>query len=199
MLGGHAVAVCILLDCEESSLGKYRHVALGFAARPKPWLPLPIGALWIEQRASDYGYWIQFSAVNSETVAQAHMEHWGIPSFLADIDVSVKRSKVKATVSEKGEEVVRLAVNRPGPGMPGRFPLRYYARSGGEILRTEMSIDAVGREKSFLTSSHLDLCRHVRTEDLRSASIDTRNPKTVHWYDSFRTWMEEPSARFKVK
>ena len=174
-------------------------MAVGFAARPKPWLAPPLGALWLERRAGDFGYWIQYSAVSTEAAAEAHREHWGLPSFHADIDIVIKRSKMKATVTENGEEVMRLAMKRPGPGMPEHFPFRYYSRAGNEVLKTEMSVDAIGREKSFFASSELTLNRHERTEDLRVADIDLRSPLRVRWYDSYRTWMDEPVARYRVR
>ncbi len=197
--GGRVLVAAFLLDCDDTSLGRYKHFAVAFAARPKPWLAPPFGALWLERRASDFGYWIQFSAMSSEAAVEASREHWGLPSFHAGIDVSVKRSKMKAVVTEKGAEVLRLEMKRPGPGMPERFPLRYYARSGDEVLKTDMSVDAVGREKSMFASAELTLRRHERVEDLRGVSIELHDPLRVRWYDSFRTRMDEPSARFKVK
>jgi Acetoacetate decarboxylase (ADC) len=197
--GGRVLVAAFLLDCDDTTLGRYKHLAVGFAARPKPWIAAPFGALWLERRASDFGYWIQFSAVSSESAAKASVEHWGLPSFHADIDVSVKRSKMKASVSEKGAEVLRLEMKRPGAGMPERFPLRYYSRTDDEVLKTEMAVDAVGREKSMFAKGALTLRRHERVEDLRGVSIEMHDPLRVRWYDSFRTRMDEPSTRFKVK
>lgn len=197
--GGRVLVAVFLLDCDDTSLGRYRQLAVGFAARPKPWIAPPFGALWLERRASDFGYWLQFSAVSTEAACKASVEHWGLPSFHADIDISVKRSRMKAVVAEKGVEVLRLEMKRPGAGMPERFPLRYYARSGDEILKTEMTIDAVGREKAMFAKSSITLRRHERVEDLRGVSIEMHDPLRVRWYDSFRTRMDEPTARFKVK
>jgi len=197
--GGKVLTVCFLLDCMDTSIGPYKHLAVAFAARPKSWLTPPFGALWFERRASDFGYFVQFSAVSTESAAQTHREHWGLPSFHADIDVVVKRSKMKVAVAESGEDIVRMDMKRPGPGMPDRFPLRYYTRVDGEVFKTEMLVDAVGREKSLFASADLDLRRHSRAEDLRGASIELRDPLCVRWYDSFRTRMDEPVARFKVK
>ncbi|HNS96137.1 MAG TPA: acetoacetate decarboxylase family protein [Polyangiaceae bacterium] len=197
--GGRVLVAAFVLDCEDTSWGPYKHCAIAFAARPKPWLAPPLGALWLERRASDFGYWIQFSAFSSEAVVEASTQHWGLPSFHAGIDISVKRSKMKAVVSEKGAEVLRLELKRPGPGMPERFPLRYYGRSGGEVLKTEMMVDGVGREKAMFASAELVLRRHERVEQLRGVSIELQDPLRVRWYDSFRTRMDEPSARFKVK
>lgn len=197
--GGRVLAAAFLLDCDDTTLGRYKHMAVGFAARPKSWMAPPFGALWLERRASDFGYWIQFSAVSSEVAAEASREHWGLPSFHADIDVAVKRSKMKASVSEKGAEVLRFEMKRPGAGLPERFALRFYARDADEILKTDMTVDGVGREKSMFAKSALTLRRHERAEDLRSVSIETHDPLRVRWYDSFRTRMDEPNARFKVK
>ena len=102
-------------------------------------------------------------------------------------------------VTEKGAEVLRLEMKRPGAGMPERFPLRYYARTKDEILKTDMTIDAVGREKSMFAKAAITLRRHERAEDLRGVSIEMHDPIRVRWYDSFRTRMDGPSTRFKVK
>ncbi len=196
---GRVLVGALLLDCEDSTLGRYKHLTVGFAARPKPWIATPLGALWLERRASDFGYWIQFSAISTEAAVEASSHHWGLPSFLADIDISVKRTKMKAVVQEKGAEVLSLEMKRPGAGMPARFPLRYYTCDQGEILKTEMTVDTVGKEKSMFAKASLSLRRHERVEDLRGASIEMHDPLRVRWYDSFRTRMEEPSARFRVK
>ena len=197
--GGRVLVAVFLLDCEDTSLGRYRHLGVGLAARPKPWIAPPLGALWLERRASDFGYWLQFSAVSSESACKATEAFWGMPSFHADIDVVLKRSKMKASVSEKGAEVMRFEMKRPGAGLPMRFPFRIYARSGDEVLKTDMTVDAVGREKSMFASAGITLRRHERAEDLRGLSIETHDPLRARWYDSFRTRMDEPSARFKVK
>jgi hypothetical protein len=51
----------------------------------------------------------------------------------------------------------------------------------------------------MFASAELTLRRHERVEELRGASIELHDPLRVRWYDSFRTRMDEPSARFKVK
>lgn len=188
-----------LVDCDDSNWGPYKQVTVGIAARPKSWMTPPLGALWLEKRSSDYGYWVQFSAVSNQSVAEAMAEHWSIPTFHADIDVSLKRSKVKAIVQENGTELLRLEMKRPGAGMPQRFAFRTYTRADDQVLKTDMLVDAVGREKSLLSRANLTLRRHDRLEPLRSWNIHDRQSARVRWYDSLRIRADEPSVRFKIK
>ncbi|MCU0690106.1 MAG: acetoacetate decarboxylase family protein [Polyangiaceae bacterium] len=199
MRGDRVVVAAFLIDVDDATMGRYRHMGVGFAARYRPWLTPPFGAIWLERRSDDFGYWVQFSAMSTRAAVDASIAHWGFPSFLADIDIQVKRSKMNASVAEKGVEVMRMEMNRPGSDMPMRFPFRTYGRAGDEILRTETTVDSVGREKSMFISSSLTLRRHERVEDLRGVSIELHDPVEVRWYDSFRMRMDEPSARFKVK
>ncbi len=199
MRGDRVLVAVFVLDCDDATVGRYRQLAVGFAARPKSWVSPPFGALWLERRDNDFGYWMQFCAVSTEAASRAAAEHWGFPSFHADVQISVKRAKMKATVMEKGTEVLRYEMKRPGAGMPERFPLRFYGREQDEVLKTEMTVDTVGRDKSMFAKASIALRRHARVEDLRAASIELHDPLRVRWYDSFRTRMDGPIARYKVK
>lgn len=199
MRAGRGMVAVFCLDCEDSSLGRYRQFGVGIVARPRSWLAPPFGALWLERKASDVGYWMQFSAVSTPQAVEAMQENWGVSSFLADIDLTTKRSRVVASVREKGAEVLSLEVKRPGADMPLRFPFRWYARKDGHVVQSDMSVDAVGRERAVFASATLSLRRHERAEDLRGMSIEANDPLRVRWYDSFRTRMDEPVAKFKIK
>jgi len=199
MRGERVPVIVFAIDCEDAGLGKFKHVGVGFAARHKPWFSPSVAALWFERRAADFGWWMQFSAVVGDAALDAHQQTWGLPSFAADIDIQVKRSRMRTVVSERGAEVLRFEMKRPGADMPLRFPFRYYGRIGDEAVRTEMTVDAVGREKSMFISSGMTIRRHERAEDLRGVSIETNDPIEVRWYDSFRTRMDAPSVRYKVK
>lgn len=197
--GGRAVAMVMALDCEDSSIGPFRQVAVGFAARHRPWFSLPLGSRWLERKVNDFGYWVEYSANSCQDMADAEQLHWGLPSFQAEVEVQLKRSRMRAVVREKGVEMMQFEMKRPGPAMPIHFPFRLYSRQEHEILRTEMSVDALGRERSLLISSHMQLHRHERVEKLRSVSIEFDTPLEARWYDSFRTRREAPSARLRLK
>lgn len=193
-----AVVGVWLIDCEESDWGAYRHLVVGVASRVKSWMAPPLGGLWFGQRASDFGFWVHLSLVSSDEVAKACARYWSLPSVAANIDVTLKRSKVRAVVAEGQADVLELEMKRPGAGMPQRFPWRYYARQGDEVVRADMFIDAVGSEKSLLASAKLNLLRHETVEPMRTWFIRTGSPISVRWYDSLRLRIEEPCARFRI-
>jgi hypothetical protein len=197
--GEKGVVLVAAFEHEDSSLGAWKHVMIGIACRHKPWFTPPLGALMLERRSSDYGYYVPFAATSSEAASQALSETWGEPSFVADINVALKKSKVRFSVEEKGVEVLRFDMKRPGEDLPLHFPLRVYCRQGQDVLRSEMSVDAIGREKSFLASASVVLQRHERVESLRMLEIDADSPLEVRWYDSFRGRMDAPTARYRVK
>ena len=200
MRGGRVPVIAFAIDCDDSPLGKFKHVGVGFAARCKPWFNPSLAALWFERKAEDFGWWMQFSAVSgSDDAVAAHAQTWGLPAFRADIDVQIKRARMKATVVEKGVEILKFEMKRPGEDMPLRFPMRTYGRIDADVVRTDMTVDAVGRERSIFISSGLTFRRHERIEDVRGVSIETNDPLEVRWYDSYRTRMDAPSARFRVK
>lgn len=197
--GGKGVVAAAVFEYEDTSVGPYTEAWIAFAVRHRPWINLPIGSMYLERRASDFGYWVQVMATSSPEVQAAHASTWGYPSFTGDVRVSPRRSKMRAVVSENGVEIFQLDIKRPGAGLPIHFPLRTYGRQGEELVRSEMSVDAIGHERQWFTSAKLTLQRHERVEPLRMLSIETSDPIEVRWYDSFRTRMDGPSARFKAK
>ncbi|MBI5533157.1 MAG: acetoacetate decarboxylase family protein [Deltaproteobacteria bacterium] len=197
--GGRGVVSVGVIDYEETSIGPFTEAIIGFAARHRPWFNLPVGSMYLERRASDFGYWTQVLATSSDKVRVLEEETWGYPSFASDVRVVLKRSKMRTVVTENGAEIFQFEMKRPGAGLPIHFPYRTYSRLGDEILRTEVSVDAIGHEKQWFTSAKLTMHRHERVESLRALSIDCTNPIEVRWYDSFRGRMDAAGARFKAK
>jgi hypothetical protein len=155
--------------------------------------------MYLERRASDFGYWTQVLATSSEEVRSIEASTWGYPSFTGDVRVALKRSKMRTVVAENGAEIFQFEMKRPGAGLPIHFPYRTYSRLGDEILRSETLVDAIGHEKQWFTSAKLTLHRHERVESLRALSIDSTDPIEVRWYDSFRGRIDVAGARFKAK
>lgn len=197
--GGRGVVAAAVFEHEDTTIGPYSEAWIAFAVRHRPWFSLPIGSMYLERRASDFGYWVHTMACSTKEVRTMQTETWGYPCFAGDLRVTSRRSKVRAEISENDADVFQFDMKRPGAGMPIHFPLRTYSRLGDDIVRTEMSVDAIGHERQWFTSAKLTLQRHERVEPLRMLSIETNNPIEVRWYDSFRTRMEGPSARFKAK
>lgn len=196
---GRGVVSVALIDYEDTSVGPFTEAMIGIAARHKPWFHLPLGSMYLERRASDFGYFSIFLASSSEDVRQLQHSTWGLPSFGAELRVQVKRSKMRAVISEQGAEILQFEMKRPGAGLPMHFPLRTYSRLNDEILRSEMMVDAIGREKKWLASARLTLQRHERVEGLRALSIEATVPMEVRWYDSYRGRIDLPAARFRVR
>jgi hypothetical protein len=197
--GARGVVSVGVIEYEDTSVGPFSEAIIGFAARHRPWLSLPMGSMYLERRASDFGYFTQFLATSSEEMRQLQQSTWGFPSFAADVRVQVKRSKMRAVVSEQGAEILQFEMKRPGAGLPMHFPLRTYSRLGEEILRSEMTVDAIGHEKQWFASAKLTLQRHERVEGLRALSIEATDPIEARWYDSFRGRIDVAAARFRVR
>jgi hypothetical protein len=193
------VVVAALFDFEESSIGSFRELAVGFAVRYRPWLSLPFGAMLLERRATDFGWWLQVVSVSTEAAREAAVRHWGLAAFVGDVQVLAKRARLRASLTEGGHEVLGLEMKRPGPGMPMHFPFRVYSRLGSDVLRSDSTVDAIGREKSLLASAKLVLHRHERVEGLRALNIALTSPMQVRWYDAYRTRLEGPAARYRLK
>ena len=54
-----------VLEYQDTSVGPYTEAVIGFAARHRPWFNLPIGSLYLERRAGDFGYFTQILATSS--------------------------------------------------------------------------------------------------------------------------------------
>jgi hypothetical protein len=106
---------------------------------------------------------------------------------------------MRTVILDNDVEIFQFDMKRPGAGLPIHFPYRTYSRLGGEILRSEMSVDAIGHEKQWFTSAKLTLQRHERVESLRALAIDCTDPIEVRWYDSYRGRIDVAAARFKAK
>ncbi len=198
--GKRGIMSVSIVDCDQSSIGPFKLVTVALACRLRPWFSPPIGGLFLERRVTDFGYWVCLTASNHEALSQGNQTHWAHPSFLADVNVQMKRSKARIVVSEHdGAEVLRFEMKRPGSSMPLHFPLRHYSRQDAEILRVEADVNAVGCEKSFLARSHVAFNRHERVDPLRILDVEGGHPLQVRWYDSYRTSIGEPAARFLTK
>jgi hypothetical protein len=197
--GRRGAAMVGIFDFTETSIGPYTQAMIGFAVRHRPWFSPPIGAIWLERKVTDFGFWVHLLATSTEQSCSLQRQTWGHPSFLADVKVQTRAARMHATVTDSGVEVLQFEMKRPGAELPMHFPLRAYSQLQGEILRTEMPIDAIGREKSLFANARLTVARHERVESLRVLEIDAASPVEVRWYDSFRTRIDTAAARYKAK
>lgn len=195
---GRGVCVVAVFDYEDTSIGPYREVGLGFQVRLRSAGPMPLLPLVADRLFEDVGAWVQLLPVTTSIADKAGRAGWGLPKFVADIRIERTDDHLECEVVEAGERVLHFSAERPGPSRPSAFPFRFYSALGDEILFTELHVDAVGASARLGARARLELPSHARTRDLDRDALSKARPLEVRWFDEHRTLLDRPSIRYRM-
>ena len=195
---GKGALVVAVFDYEETSIGPYREVGIGFQCRLRRSGPLPLVPLLAERFFEDVGPWVQFLPVTTPIADELGRANWGFPKFVADIRIERSDDRVTCEVAEKGETMLRVEIERPGRSRATALPLRLYSALDEELLFTELHIDAVGAIKRLGCRAQLDLFDHPRVRDFDREALSRAKPIEVRWFDEYRTMLDRPSIRYRM-
>lgn len=195
---GLAALVVAVFDFEDTSIGPYREVGIGVPCRYRRSSAVPLVPLLAEKYLDDVGPWVQFMAVTTEAANEAGRRHWGYPKFVAEIDIRADDARMRCVVSEKGEKILEVDVERPGPSKPIRFPVRTYTRLSDELLLTEFHVDAMGSIRRMGAKAGIRFEGHPRVGSLRELGVSGERPIEVRWCDAYRTELDRARARYRI-
>jgi len=195
---GKGVLVAAVFDYQDTSIGPYREVGIGFQCRLRRSGPLPLLPLLAERFFEDVGPWVQFLPVTTDLANDMGRAHWGFPKIVADIRIDQSADRLSCEVLEKGDSLLRIEIERPGRSKPMSLPLRLYSALQDELLFTELSIDAVGSIGRLGTRAHVEIQSHPRTADFDREALARAKPIEVRWFEEYRTMLDRPSIRYRI-
>jgi hypothetical protein len=195
---GRGVCVVAVLDHEDTSIGPYREVRVGFPCRLRRSGPLPLIPLLGERFFEDVGTWVQVMPVSTPAAAELARSAWGFPAFVADIRIERSGDRLDCEVIEDGRRVLHVAADRPGNTAPGALPVRLYSALNDEILFTEAHVDARIATARIGARARLELADHPRTRDLDRDALAKAGPLEVRWLDEHRTMLDRPAIRYRM-
>lgn len=195
---GKGACVVSALDHEDTSIGPYREVRLGFQCRLRRAGPMPLIPLLAERFFEDVGTWVHLLAVTTEAAADAARASWGLPAIVADVRVERTDDRVDCEVVENGERVLHFAADRPGRPRTAALPVRLYSALGDELLFTEMLADASLASSRIGARARLELADHPRLRDVDREALSKAGPLEVRWLDEHRALLDRPSIRYRM-
>ena len=195
---GKGALVVAVFDHQESSLGAHREVAVGFMARLRTSGPLPLLPLLADRYFDDVGAWMLAFPTTSEASAEVGRAVFGSPKFMAEVSITRTEDHVDCEVSEGGERMLQISMDRPGFGRSSTFPLRSYSALGDDILFTEMAADAVTASTRFRPSARLEIAPHAKLAGLDPAALTGARPLEVRFCEEYRTMLDRPAIRYRM-
>jgi hypothetical protein len=199
LVPGTGVLVAAVFDYQETSIGPYREVGLGFQCRLRRSGPLPLLPLLAERFFEDVGPWVQFLPVSTSEACEAGRTHWGFPKIVADIRIEQAEGRMTCEVLEDEKRILSVDITRPAGGVsPVAFPLRMYSALGDELLFTEVAVDAVGSTAHLGAKARLSIEDHPRVRDFDREAIERARPLEVRWLSDYRTMLDRPSVRYRM-
>jgi len=195
---GKGVLVVAVFDYEDTSIGPYREVGLGFQCRMRRSGPVPLLPLLAERFFDDVGPWVQLLPVTTQLANDLGRANWGFPKFVADIRIDRGDDRVSCEVAESGQTLLRVEIERPGRPKPTALPLRLYSALNEELLFTELHIDAVGATRRLGARAKVELMDHPRLHDFDRDALARAKPIEVRWFDEYRTMLDRPTTRYRM-
>lgn len=195
---GKGVLVAAVFDYEDTSIGPYREVGLGFQCRMRSSGPLPLLPLLAEKFFGDVGPWVHFLPVTTQAACDAGREHWGFPKIVADIKIDRSDDRVECEVLENDQPLLRIEIDRPGPSKVHSLPLRLYSAKEEDLLFTELHVDAVGSTARTGVKARLTVHDSPRLTDLDRDAISRARPLEVRWFDEYRTMLDRAAIRYRM-
>lgn len=194
---GSTPLVAAAFEYVDTSIGPYLEASLSIPCRWGRHPRIPLLPLMAERWLDDVGHWVQLLPVTTGAADEAGRSLWGYPKFVGEIRIDAGPSHMRCRVSEGGELVFGFEVERPGPSLPMRFPIRTYSQLGDEILFTEIDVEAVGVRRQRGARGSLQLSQHPRLAGLPEAARIRRTPLEVRWFDEYRLNLDRASTRYR--
>lgn len=195
---GKGALVVAVFDYQETSIGPYREVGIGFQCRLRTSGPIPLLPLLFEPLFEDVGSFVHLLPVTTQIAEEAGKKHWGYPKFIADIRIDRTDDGMKCEVLENGQRLMGIEIHRPAPPQTFGLPLRTYSVLGDELLFTQLHIDAFGAVRRRSLAAHVEISDHLRMRDLDARALNGAKPLEVRWFDDYRTLLDRPSARYRL-
>lgn len=146
VLPGRAVCGLVFIRYDDSDLGAYREVGVGFLVCPpgtrSPRRGVPTGLL--DLRRPGTGMFVHWLPVDQGFTLEAGRRIWGFPKELAEIELRLGSPYKRCLLRKDGRQVLDLLL-RPGLPLPGvRARLTAYTHLDGVTRRVPWRLHLAG-------------------------------------------------------
>ena len=136
-VAGRAAALLMAIDYRETTIGRYREVALGIQVQRRGTAPSLLGLARDPREQPDQGLYMVNLPVTSRRALDAGRHLWGYPKYQSRIDTDFRHDRLNVHLHRE----VRLTMGASGPLQTPGFPLVTCSLSRGRVLRTVMETD----------------------------------------------------------
>lgn len=168
MLPGRGLLGFMAADYRDTSIGPYREFIIMVPARYQPRRNTPLLPVLRMSASLSFEVFIWQLPLTSEVGLHAGIDIWGFPKFLADIDFSESDEAVTCALSEEGERILTLEVDKNPARTKTYFDYTIYSVKDGELLRTRVDGISGGLGRSFRPGrARLEVGEHPLSRRLR--------------------------------
>jgi hypothetical protein len=155
-------------DYRDTSIGPYKEFIIMVPARYRPRFNLPLIPVLRMAASLSFEVFIWQLPLTSEVGLHAGIDIWGFPKFLADIDFAEDERSVSCRLSENGEEILNLEVNKNAARMKTYFDYTIFSVKDRELLRTHVDGISSNLGRSFKPgAARLTLGDHAMSRRIR--------------------------------
>ncbi len=196
---GRAAVAIMCFDYTQTAVGAYGEIGVCWPVvdsrrKAPPLLPLLLEKYWPRM-----GWWVHRLPVTTDIANFAGRTIWGYPKFVADIAFDWNDATRACTLSEGGDEILRLSIDTRMPAKPQKFDVVTYTVLGDELLTTRINVDAVGMRRMRRADAQLTLGPHPVGRELAELDLDLARPIETRWFPTWRAVLPEAERRRPIE
>jgi hypothetical protein len=185
---GRTLVSIAAVEHRDSDLGPYNEISVAFPVHIGRGASWPFVGLALDFKAGRAGVYIHQLPVTTAFSCAAGREIWGLPKFLADIELADTPDRRTAILRVEGVHALTLSVKRGGRFRFRDALLHAVAIRDGRIWKTPFESSAEGFGLK-LGGATLELGEHAIARELRTLGLPKR--------PLLSGWIERMSARFQ--
>lgn len=171
MFPGRGLLGFMAADYRDTSIGPYKEFVIMIPARYHPKFNPPLFPVLRMAASLSFEVFIWQLPLTSEVGLHAGIDIWGLPKFLADIDFAEDEKTVSCTLSEKGQHILTLDVNKKQARMKTYFDYTIFSVKDRELLRTHVQGISDALSRSFKPgAARLTLGEHTLSRRIREVA-----------------------------
>jgi hypothetical protein len=165
---GKGLLALMAFDYRDTSIGPYREMALAIPVRYRPRLNVPFIPVLRMSVSLSFEIFIWQLPLDSELALNAGIDIWGLPKFLAQIEISQGDASVSCSLAEEGKHILTLEVKTKAAKMKTYFDYIIYSEKDGRLLMTRVDGLSSSLGRSFRPgTARLELGDHPLSRLIR--------------------------------
>ncbi len=170
---GRTICTIGAMDYKDGEIGAYHEMAITFFVEEEGTRTIPFASTVIGLLRGTLSAYVHRLPVDGTLACETGQTIWGLPKFVADIEISNEGDTQTATLSADGQHILTQAVRMGGGrSFSNRGQISYAARDGS-LFRSPsvMSGEDVGAR---LRGAKLELGTHPYADELRTLGLPKR-------------------------